>query len=62
LEIIPAADPFKPRASRGDLRHQFDSRMTIEIVANASHAFFPEQPDRVAEAAVAWCRRLMVEG
>jgi pimeloyl-ACP methyl ester carboxylesterase len=62
LEIIPDVDPFKPRACWGELRHQLGSRVTTEIVANASHALFPEQPDRVADVVIAWCRRLMVDG
>jgi hypothetical protein len=61
LEIIPDVDPFKSRACWGELRRQLGSRVTTEIVANASHALFPERPDTVADVVVAWCRRLMVE-
>lgn len=56
LEIIPDSDPFKPREYWGELRELLGSRVTTEIVADASHALFPEQPDRVVEAVVAWCR------
>jgi pimeloyl-ACP methyl ester carboxylesterase len=62
LEIIPDADPFKPRECWEELRHQLGNRVTTEIVTNASHALFPEQPDRVADVVIAWCRRLMPDG
>lgn len=59
LEIIPDADPFKPRKYWEELRRQLGNRVTTEIVINASHALFPEQPDKVADVVIAWCRRLM---
>lgn len=59
LEIIPDSDPFKPRQYWGELRAQLGDRVTTEIVANASHALFPEQPYRVADVVIAWCRRLL---
>ncbi len=62
LEIIPDADPFKPRECWEELRHQLGNRVTTEIVTDASHALFPEQPDRVANVVIAWCRRLMSDG
>jgi pimeloyl-ACP methyl ester carboxylesterase len=58
LEIIPDSDPFKPRKCWGELRQQLGTRVTTEIVADASHALFPEQPDRVADVVITWCRRL----
>ena len=58
LEIIPDSDPFKPRPYWGELRQQLGDRVTTEFVANASHALFPEQPQRVAEVVIEWCRRL----
>ena len=57
LEIIPDADPFKPRKYWGELRQQLGNRVTTEIVSNASHPLFGEQPDRVADVVIAWCRR-----
>ena len=62
LEIIPDADPFKPRACWGELRHQLGSRIKTEIVANASHALFPEQPDSVTDVVIAWCQGLKSDG
>ena len=59
MEIIPEADPFKPRAYWEELRHQLGKRVSTEIVPDASHALFPEQPDRVADVVIAWYRRLL---
>ena len=59
LEIIPDADPFKPRECWEELRNQFGNRVSTEIVTDASHALFPEQPDRIADLVIAWCQRLM---
>jgi pimeloyl-ACP methyl ester carboxylesterase len=58
LEIIGDADPFKPRACWDELRHQLASRIKTEIVADASHALFPEQPDSVIDVVLAWCQGL----
>ena len=62
LEIIPEADPFKPREYWGELRHQLGNRVSTDVVSNASHALFPEQPDKVADAVIAWCRRMISAG
>lgn len=59
LEIIPDSDPFKPRQYWGELRERLGDRVTTEIVANASHALFPEQPRRVADVVLEWCRLLI---
>ncbi|GCE07754.1 alpha/beta fold hydrolase [Dictyobacter aurantiacus] len=62
LEIIPDSDPFKPRAYWGELRQQLGDRVTTEIVTDASHALFPEQPEQVANVVIAWCQRLLTDG
>jgi pimeloyl-ACP methyl ester carboxylesterase len=62
LEIIPDSDPFKPHEFWGELRDQFGNRVITEIVTDASHALFPEQPDRVADVVIAWCRHLLADG
>ena len=59
LEIIPDADPFKPRECWEELRNQLGNRVSTEIVTDASHALFPEQPDRIADVVIAWCQRQM---
>jgi pimeloyl-ACP methyl ester carboxylesterase len=62
LEIIPDSDPFKPREYWGELREQLGNRVTTEVVKDASHALFPEQPDGVAGVVIEWCRRLLSGG
>ena len=56
LEIIPEQDPFKPREYRGELRKELGDRVTTALVPDASHALFPEQPEKVADTVVDWCR------
>ena len=50
LEIIAALDPFHQRAEWGDLRDRYGGRVTTTVIADASHALFPEQPTAVANA------------
>ncbi len=50
LEVFGAVDPFKPRTSWEELREDFGTRITSAVIEDASHALFPEQPDRVTEA------------
>lgn len=57
LEIIPEFDPFKPREFWGELHQQLGDRVSTVIIPGASHALFPEQPERVAEAVIHWCHR-----
>ena len=54
LEVFGALDPFKPRSSWQELRDAFGSRVESVVIDDASHALFPEQPDRVAEAVLPW--------
>jgi pimeloyl-ACP methyl ester carboxylesterase len=50
FEIIAALDPFHQPAEWGDLRDRYGSRVTTAVIADASHALFPEQPTAVADA------------
>jgi pimeloyl-ACP methyl ester carboxylesterase len=50
FEIIAALDPFHRRDEWGDLRDRYGSRVTATVIADASHALFPEQPTAVANA------------
>jgi hypothetical protein len=54
LELIPALDPFKPRDRWDDLTTELGPRVQRRIIADASHALFPEQPHAVAEAIREW--------
>jgi len=59
LEIIPEYDPFKPKPHWQELRRQLGDRVTAEIVPDASHALFPEQPEKVADVVIGWCQHLL---
>ena len=50
LGISGGLDPSRPQARRREPSDQLGSRVTSVRIADASHAFLPEQPDRVAEA------------
>ena len=54
LEVFGAADPFKPKAFWQELRDEFGDRVQSVVIDNASHALFPEQPAKVAEAVLPW--------
>ncbi|WP_428393511.1 alpha/beta fold hydrolase [Lichenicoccus sp.] len=58
LEIIPRFDAFKPQALWSEMQEGAGDRVTTVIVDDASHALFPEQPDRVAEAILHWAAKL----
>ncbi len=54
LELIPALDPFKPGDKWDELRTEFGPRVQAQVIENASHALFPEQPRAVADAILGW--------
>ena len=54
LEVFGALDPFKPSAYWHELQEQFGERVTSVMIEDASHALFPEQPDKVAQAMLPW--------
>ncbi|WP_156689855.1 alpha/beta fold hydrolase [Mycobacterium sp. Marseille-P9652] len=56
FELIAALDPFHHRDEWGDLRARYGDRITTTVIDNASHALFPEQPDTVADAILAYLR------
>jgi pimeloyl-ACP methyl ester carboxylesterase len=58
LEIQGMNDPFKPRSAAGEYQAEFGARITVVAIRDASHALFPEQPEAVVEAIVAWARTL----
>lgn len=58
LELIPDVDPFKPPARWSQLSQEFGERITVKLIAGASHALFPEQPLAVAEAISDWALSL----
>lgn len=58
LEVQADADPFKPVDKRGELKAEFGARVSVVMIAHASHALIPEQPQAVAKALADWSRRL----
>jgi pimeloyl-ACP methyl ester carboxylesterase len=54
LQIIAESDPFSPYESWRALRDECGDRVTARIVADASHALFPEQTPNVAELVIQW--------
>lgn len=58
LELIPALDPFKPRDKWDELRAEFGARVQAQVIEDASHALFPEQPRAVADAILRWVTAL----
>jgi hypothetical protein len=41
-----------------ELKDELGDRVSIAVIANASHALLPEQPQAVVDAIVAWVRGL----
>ncbi len=58
LDLQAGADPFKPAASRSEVRDEFGDRVTQVVIPDTGHALIPEAPDAVVEALVAWARSL----
>jgi pimeloyl-ACP methyl ester carboxylesterase len=58
FDLQAAIDPFKPPESRNELKDEFGDRVTIAVIANASHALLPEQPAAVVQAIAGWVRKL----
>ena len=58
FQIIAEDDPFLPRDQWGLLRSELGPRVTSTVIADASHALFPEQPAAVAAAVTGYLRAL----
>jgi pimeloyl-ACP methyl ester carboxylesterase len=58
LDLQAGNDPFRPAATRGDLRTEFGDRVSVAVIPNTSHALLPEAPDAVAAGIVGWMRAL----
>ena len=58
LQIIPRCDPFNPPAQWSVLHDTVGDRVTTVMIDDASHALFPEQPGRFAEAVLQWISAL----
>ncbi len=58
LDLQGAADPWRPAATRDELKDVLGDQVTVQVVPDASHALIPEQPAAVAAAIVGWIRTL----
>ena len=58
LQIFAESDPFNPFSHWRERREKLGTRVTTRIVADASHALFPEQTPAVAEIVIQWLRSL----
>jgi len=58
LDLQAALDPWRPRSTRNQIREELGERVTVEVIPDASHALFPEQPELTVKAILAWCRGL----
>jgi pimeloyl-ACP methyl ester carboxylesterase len=58
LDLQAADDPWRPPDSRNELRDAVGPLVTVEVIAGASHALLPEQPQAVAAAVDRWARTL----
>jgi pimeloyl-ACP methyl ester carboxylesterase len=59
LDIQAEKDPYRPASSRNELIAEFGAqRMTTVLIPNAAHAVIIEEPGLVADAIIAWARKL----
>ena len=56
LDLQAELDPFKTPDKRNEMKDEFGDRVTVSVVANASHALIPEQPAAVVDAIATWAR------
>lgn len=58
LDLQGACDPWRPEATRDELRAVLGDKVTVQLIADASHALPDEQPAATAAAIVEWARTL----
>lgn len=58
LDLQGSCDPWRPTSTRRELADALDTQVTVQEIANASHALVPEQPRAVAAAITAWAGNL----
>ncbi len=58
LEVQGECDPWRPAATRDELRAVLGDTVTLRVIAHASHALLPEQPAAVAHAMLEWSQSL----
>ncbi|MFE7421999.1 alpha/beta fold hydrolase [Rhodococcus sp. NPDC057529] len=58
LDLQAGADPFRPDASRNELKDRFPELVTVAVIPDTSHALLPENPGAVVEEIVTWAESL----
>ncbi|MGE0766099.1 MAG: alpha/beta fold hydrolase [Hyphomicrobiaceae bacterium] len=58
LDLIAELDPFRPCSTWDENRSEMGDRVTVRVIANASHALIPEQPAAIASAIAEWAAGL----
>jgi pimeloyl-ACP methyl ester carboxylesterase len=59
LDIQGAEDPYRPPESRDELVREFGAaRVSTVLIPHAAHAVIVEQPNTVADAIIAWSKKL----
>ena len=58
LDLQGADDPWRPPSTRNELKDVLGAKVTVQVIARASHALIPEQPDAVAQAIARWIATL----
>ena len=58
LDLQAACDPWRPAASRNELKEQLGDKVTVRVIPDASHALVVEQAAAVAAAIVEWASAL----
>jgi pimeloyl-ACP methyl ester carboxylesterase len=58
LDLQGDCDPWRPPTTRHELQAVLGDKVTVQLIAQASHAMLPEQPAAVAAALTAWASTL----
>lgn len=58
LDLQGACDPWRPESTRQELRQALGDKVTVQVIAGASHALPHEQPAAAAAAIAGWARTL----
>ncbi|HSI59141.1 MAG TPA: alpha/beta hydrolase [Ideonella sp.] len=54
LDLQGAEDPWRPAATRSELKDVLGDKVTVRVIPGASHALVPERPAAVAREIVDW--------
>lgn len=58
LDLQGDQDPWRPANTRHELKDLLSDKVTVQVIANASHALAVEQPCAVADAITSWISTL----